>query len=160
MANIGDNVSFTVTAENAVSYQWQYSRDNGETWNSWSNEIYKQPSITMSVTEGRLAMVYRCILTGANGNQLESNVVHIEKPMEYQGVQFELDQDGNLTVIGYTGNAATVTVPQSFEGHTVTAIGECAFENKAFIESIDLPDTITVIMRRAFAGCTSLRDMH
>ena len=51
-------------------------------------------------------------------------------------------------------------VPETFEGYTVTVIGECAFENKTFIECIDLPDTITVIKRRAFAGCTNLREMN
>jgi len=159
-ASIGATVTFTVEANGAETYQWQYSKDEGETWTSWTSASYKQPSISMSVTAARQAMVYRCILSDANGNELVSEVVRILKPMEYEGVIFELNDDGNLTVIDYTGNSTSVVVPESFEGYTVTVIGECAFENKTFIESIDLPDTITVIRRRAFAGCTSLCDMH
>jgi len=74
-------------------------------------------------------------------------------------VLFKLNVDGTLTVTGYIGSSANVVVPETVNGHTVTVIGECAFENKTFIVSVKLPGTITVIMRRAFAGCTSLREM-
>ena len=159
-ASIGENATFTVEAIGAESYQWQYSKDDGTTWTSWTNATYKQPSITMSVTSSRLAMVYRCVVTGVNGDELISEVVRITQPMMYNGVIFELTDQNTLTVVDYIGTDTSVVVPEVYEGYTVTVIGECAFENKTFLVSIDLPDTITIIGRRAFAGCTSLSDMH
>ena len=52
-------------------------------------------------------------------------------------------------------------IPLEINGisYTVTKIGEGAFENKAFLVSIDLPDTITTIGKKAFKGCSSLKEM-
>ena len=53
----------------------------------------------------------------------------------------------------------SVTVQDVVNGLTVVEVGEKAFENHTELTSIDLPDTISVISTRAFAGCTSLSTM-
>jgi hypothetical protein len=68
--------------------------------------------------------------------------------------------DGTVEVKSYDGSAASVTIPQTVEGYTVTAIGEGAFEGNTALVSIDLPDTIEVIGARAFKNCTSLTTMN
>ena len=60
----------------------------------------------------------------------------------------------------YLGSAATVTIPETVVGYNITAIGESAFEGNTTLTSIDLPDTIEVIGKRAFANCTSLSEMN
>ena len=157
--SVGDTVTFTVKAENAAGYVWQYSKDNGKTWTSWKSDEYKQATLKLSLTSSRMTMKYRCEVTGENGKAVYSDAVGVESVLEYNGVLFKLNVDGTLTVTGYIGSSANVVVPETVNGHTVTVIGECAFENKTFIVSVKLPGTITVIMRRAFAGCTSLREM-
>ena len=157
--NVGDTVTFAVEAENATTYVWQYSKDNGATWTSWTSEQYRQPTIELSLTKSRMTMKYRCQVTGTNGKSIYSDAVGVISSIVENDLIYKLNDDNTLTVIGYTGNAAAVVVPKTVEGHTVTAIGESAFEGMTFIQSVKLPETITIIMRRAFADCTSLREM-
>jgi hypothetical protein len=50
-------------------------------------------------------------------------------------------------------------VQETVNGTTVTVIGEKAFENNTTIQEIHLPDSIQVIKKRAFAGCSNLTRM-
>ena len=81
-----------------------------------------------------------------------------EPEIVIEGVVYELIDDV-MTVTGYRGTADDVVVQETVEGHTVTVIGESAFEGST-IKSIDLPDTIQLIRKRAFAGCSSLTNMN
>ena len=60
----------------------------------------------------------------------------------------------------YDGTLSSVVIPETVQGFTVVQVGPGAFEGNTVLTSIDLPDTITVIAQRAFAGCSSLSDMH
>lgn len=53
------------------------------------------------------------------------------------------------TITGYVGSDDRVTIPQTIDGVTVTAIGTNAFANKA-IKEINLPNTIETIADGAF----------
>jgi len=53
-----------------------------------------------------------------------------------------------------------LTIPEIVNGMTVTKIGDDAFAGNTTITSIDLPDTITIIGKRAFKGCTLLCEMR
>lgn len=57
-------------------------------------------------------------------------------------------------LIAYSGSAADVTVPEN-----VTRIDDGAFEGNTTITSVKMPNSITVIGKRAFAGCTKLSEM-
>ena len=80
----------------------------------------------------------------------------------YQNILYSL-KDGSLVVkgyaSGYAGTDSELVIPETVEGYTVTAIGESAFDGNQYLVSIDLPDTITIIGKRAFAGCTKLSRM-
>ena len=73
-------------------------------------------------------------------------------------VEYELIDDV-MTVTGYRGSAETVVVQETVDGNTVTVIGESAFEGSS-VRTIDLPDTIQVIKKRAFANCSNLTNMN
>lgn len=62
---IGDSVSFTVVAigDAAVSYQWQYSYDNGVHWANSPATGNRTPSLTLEITEARLGYLYRVNVT-------------------------------------------------------------------------------------------------
>ena len=66
--------------------------------------------------------------------------------------------DTTCYVKAYIGNGTAVKVEANVNGLTVTEIGESAFEGKA-IESIELPNSITVIQKYAFKNCTKLSSM-
>ncbi len=62
-----------------------------------------------------------------------------------------LSEDGEgAYTMGYTGSESRVVVPETLDGHPVTAIGEHTFNNKDFLEEVVLPDGITFIGNGAF----------
>lgn len=70
---------------------------------------------------------------------------------------FALNSAGTgYSITGYTGGAASVTVPDWYMGKPVTAIGAGAFQGNTVITSVELPSSITRIGAAAFKGCTSL----
>lgn len=56
----------------------------------------------------------------------------------------------------YMGNDASVNIPATIDGKSVTAIGVGAFQGNTKITSVSLPNTVTQIGQEAFADCTSL----
>ena len=68
---VGDIATFTVTASGTdLSYQWQYSDNNGKTWN---NSKSVSAVATCKVTAARDGRMYRCIIQDAAGNTLTSD---------------------------------------------------------------------------------------
>ena len=63
--------------------------------------------------------------------------------------------NGGISVTGYNGTAANVTIPSSINGKTVVSIGEEAFRQKP-VTRVTLPATLTSIGRKCFYGCESL----
>ena len=159
---VGETVTFTLTAQNATGYQWQFSK-NGETWTNITSgsSIYsggKTNTLTYTQTATRAAQQYRCIVTG-NAGEVPSAIVTATLPAIIQNeVEYRL-VDGTLTVVGYQGNASVLVIPNKVEGYTVTKIGESAFEGNTVLTSIDLPDSITVIGKKAFKNCVNLSEM-
>ena len=70
----------------------------------------------------------------------------------------DLNGKGNVTITAYYGGSAAV-IPSSYDGHTVTAIGDNAFQNNTTITSIIIPNTVTSIGNSTFSGCTSLTNV-
>ena len=56
----------------------------------------------------------------------------------------------------YEGESETLTIPETVEGYTVTAICEYALQGASSVKSIELPNTITTIENRAFEGIWDL----
>ena len=67
------------------------------------------------------------------------------------------NEDGTVTIIGYSGNASILNIPEIIDGKTVTAIGKDAFKNKSEIRMVNIPDTVMSIGGYAFQNCTSLK---
>ena len=65
-ANEGESISFTVKISGIVtSYQWQYSKDNGATWNTWSGKTASTASATAG--SGNNGYYYRCAVKNEYG---------------------------------------------------------------------------------------------
>lgn len=64
-----------------------------------------------------------------------------------------LQDDGTARIIGYTGKANALTVPEELDGHAVTAIGKVAFSSSKGLKSITIPDSVSFIGDKAFDGC-------
>ena len=59
-------------------------------------------------------------------------------------------------ITGYTGMDASVVVPETIGDYTVQEIGTGAFRDNAALQSIALPDTVTIIAASAFRNCDAL----
>lgn len=80
-AIIGTTASFTVKADNIASYQWQYSKNNGESWFNSSAAGYNTSTISMKATVTNHNTIYRCKLTNTNGITAYSASAGFEKQL-------------------------------------------------------------------------------
>ena len=65
------------------------------------------------------------------------------------GLTYEINGE-SVTITGYTGNEASVVIPNEIEGKPVTAIGERAFYQNKTLTSVAIPDSVTGIGKSAF----------
>ena len=74
---VGENAVFGVSVSDSadVTYEWQYSRDNGTTWTTTTATGYNTDTLTVEATTARSGYQYRCIITLPNGSKLTSDVV-------------------------------------------------------------------------------------
>ena len=76
--------------------------------------------------------------------------------VEKKVFEYTLDDDGNATITKYDGNVRALTIPDTLDGYTVVGIGKNAFAKNTYLQSVVIPDTVTVIQESAFAECTNL----
>ncbi len=69
-------------------------------------------------------------------------------------------EDGTLTITSYEGTDTQVTVPETIDGKTVTAIGSSAFYQHEALECVVLPETVTTILNSAFERCEKLTEIN
>ncbi len=73
---------------------------------------------------------------------------------------WEYSASGGLaTIIEYHGSDATVEIPETLDGNTVTVIGEYAFQYCYSMTSITIPTSITSIGQGAFRKCSNLANI-
>lgn len=66
--------------------------------------------------------------------------------------------DGEATIVYYNGNFKTnVEIPSKLGGKKVTAIAWGAFGSLPKMQSVTIPDSVTLIEDEAFLNCTALR---
>ena len=69
---------------------------------------------------------------------------------------YTVDGNGNATITGYSGGVAALFIPETIDGHTVTAIGNRVFKGNLRLAAVTIPDTVTEIGQDAFSGCRNL----
>ena len=81
---------------------------------------------------------------------------------EYEGLTYTANADGtSLCITGYADECpSALVIPAEIDGLPVTAIGENAFENCYEVESVVLPDTITLIDAEAFFECQRITSLE
>jgi len=159
---VGEIAQFTVEASgDGLSYRWYICKPGG-TWAVTSMEGCRTATLSVGVTLERSGNQYRCVITDAFGNSVSSEaaMLTVISDITLDDVVYERTSETTVSVKSYAGSAATVVIPETVEGYTVTAIGESAFEGNTGLVSIDLPDTIEVIGKYAFKNCTSLTTMN
>ena len=162
----GETAIFAVeaSADTELTYQWQVK--TGVEATEWT-DIAEATAATYEVVaaEEMNGYVYRVVVTSAQGLSITSEEATLTvnaavTEIVADEVTYTITGETTVEVKSYAGSEASVTVPETVEGYTVTAIGESAFEGNTALVSIDLPNTIEVIGQRAFANCTSLTTMN
>lgn len=70
------------------------------------------------------------------------------------------EEEKTCAIIGYTGTAADLEIPQDLDGYSVTKIGDYAFQECSSLVSVTVPAGITTIGDGAFWDCTSLANIN
>ncbi|MCH5299405.1 MAG: leucine-rich repeat protein [Ruminococcus sp.] len=73
--------------------------------------------------------------------------------------EYEILDDGTAEITGYNGNATVLVIPDTIDGHTVTSIGDSAFNYYIDLISVTIPDSVTNIGASAFEACMSLESV-
>ena len=68
--------------------------------------------------------------------------------------------DGTITINGYTGDTADLTIPEEVDGYTVKYIGKESFANYSVLKKITLPDSVEAVEEYAFSGCVNLKTVE
>lgn len=108
-----------------------------------------------------------------------SKSVETKETSEEFGLQYSLLKDGSgYSIVGYEGYSPIVVIPEEYNGLPVKKIEEYAFatytkkpvnyggtmdwitvEKNDTLESIEIPDSVTIIGEAAFANCTALKSV-
>ena len=63
-------------------------------------------------------------------------------------------------LIGYTGQANDIAIPDYYDGIPVISIGKEAFMDNKTLTSVKFPETVYALGTRAFKGCSSLKSVE
>lgn len=66
----------------------------------------------------------------------------------------------DVVVEGYSGKIKNVEIKNIYEGKPVTGISRNAFEKCQSLETIIIPEGVTLIDDLAFASCTNLKESN
>ena len=72
---------------------------------------------------------------------------------------YSLDDDGNATITGYTGNVSALVIPEEIDGHKVIALGDNAFKGKKILEYVEIANTVTYIGSQCFESDKELANV-
>ena len=73
--------------------------------------------------------------------------------------EYEVKDDGTVSIAIYTGKETDVTIPETIEGKKVTGIGNDVFRSCTSLQQITIPDSVTSIGSGAFYGCKALQQI-
>lgn len=97
----------------------------------------------------------------AEGVSMPSFLLRIEsEQMVYGDFVFDKNDDGTLTLSGYTGSGSSVSVPAQVDGMAVAAIARSAFSGNRSLVEVVVPDGVLRLEGGAFASCASLKKVR
>ncbi len=163
-AVIGNSYDLHVDATgSSLTYKWYVSTDGGATWKATMSNGYNTSTLTIVVAAKYDGYKYYCHIADNLGSALDTNVVTVNLQTDFtlDGVIYHiLENNVSVSVVGLADTSlSTLVIPTTAKGYSVTEIGEAAFAGNTTLTSISLPNSITAIRARAFAGCTNLANM-
>ncbi len=99
-----------------------------------------------------------CKLMGRVLSRLAVLAMVLALPGVAEGQFSYTNNNGAISITGYTGPGGAVVIPSSANGLPVTSIGDRAFLG-AGLTSVTIPNSVTSIGYEAFAGCAGLTNV-
>jgi predicted secreted protein len=93
-----ETVSFSVKANGVSSYQWQFSRDGGSTWQNAGFSGSKTKEMTVEINSSRIKYVFRCELTGKDETKQYTDIVYVSQIFAITKQPSSVTADVNDTV--------------------------------------------------------------
>lgn len=79
----------------------------------------------------------------------------------YGNWQYQVEEDNTVTVLGYLDDETEeLTIPSEIDGKLVKTIGEEAFMEMEWLQSVVVPESVTRIEKGAFSGCVWLGEIN
>ena len=72
---------------------------------------------------------------------------------------YKENEDGTITITGYSGSDSIITLPSEIDGKTVTGLAGFSFYNNTYLKEITISDNVTVIEEETFSNCTRLTNI-
>lgn len=123
-----------------------------------------KPSLSLeSLTEGSYELRVRAVAGGSAADTEDSGWSEpIRFTREHEtGLAFRLIEDGTAFEVSGLGTATgEITVPDTYRGLPVTAIGERALYNKNTVTGVTLGENIRRIGKQAFANCSYMTHVN
>ena len=110
-------------------------------------------AMTLSITVGN------CSCSRENDFSVKNRELADEETLHFGNYEYMKYSDGTAVITSYTGDAASLTIPASFDGADIVAIGSAAFAENTSLVSLTLPSTLEMIGDFAFYLCSSLADV-
>ena len=132
-----------------INEKWLSAKINEDRTYKKSNSVRNKPlvfiiSVIVFVVVGTLAFV----------------LLPYFRPVKIQTKEYIYILKGNEVKISkYLGNDETVIIPDSYLGRPITSIGVECFSNKYSLESVFIPDTVSIIREETFYNCKNLKSV-
>ncbi len=88
-------------------------------------------------------------------SETEESLVELK---EYMGYVY-WEENGTVTIEGYTGDDSALDIPAEIEGKPVVEIGMNAFIENTNLVSVTIPDSVTILNVGCFGYCTNLKNV-
>ena len=106
--SVDEPVTFEVGATGVKSYQWQFSRDNGNSWQATGFTGNRTSKMTVELNASRIKYLFRCELTGADGNKLYTDAVKAEEKFAITSQPSDVDVTNTNEIVAFKVEAAGV----------------------------------------------------
>lgn len=70
---------------------------------------------------------------------------------------YNIKSDNTAEIYNASNGSGLLYIPEEIDGHKVTSISDCAFEDALGLQEISIPCTVEHIGYKAFAGCTNVK---
>ena len=91
---------------------------------------------------------------------MPANNINVFADWGSNGLTYELINGNSYRVTGNTSQNSLIQIPQRYLGLPVVEIGQLAFNGNTYMQSINIPQTVTTIAKDAFVGVIAMQKIY